>query len=253
MEKSLVPEEKARELRLRYLQKFAGLTEQESRDLVEVLTASTPKEWIKERPARGGTVVPYVPGPYFIQRFNDAFGFLWSYEVPEYFEKDGQIVTKGRWSLNIPGRTIMRKLPDGTEETIKFEGLQIVKEQFGSSEVKRYAKDETDRKTGAVKHKKGDVIDLGDDYKGAGTDAMKKCGTQLGMFLDVYGPRESAEEAAIREQFETLYWRGEQAGMTKDETDAWAEKELGKPLSEADELEVMGLVPKLIEMAKEKK
>jgi len=252
-EKIPITEEQAREYRLKYLQKFMGLSEEESRDLVSVLTAPTPKEWLKERPIRGGRMVKYVPGNRFIERFNDAFGFLWSYEIPDHFIDDNQIVVKGRWSLQIPGRTITRKRPDGTEETVRFDGFSIIKEQFGSSEVKRYAKDIKD-KSGAVKYRKGDVIDLGDDYKGAGTDAMKKCGTQLGMFLDVYGPREESEEAAPTEtQVGAFYKRASDIGKDKEEADRWAEEQLGKKISEASQQELLGLVADLISMAKKEK
>jgi hypothetical protein len=252
MEKALASE--GENLRLRFLQKFAGLTEDESKDLAQLLTSDTPEEWVEERPIRGGGKVKYVPGPYFIKRFNDAFGFLWNYEVPEYFERDGQIVAKGRWSFRIPGRTITRKFPDGTEETIRFDGMEVVKEQFGSSEIKRYSRDVKNPKTGEVTYKKGDVIDLGDDYKAASTDAMKKCGTQLGLFPDIYSSRAAEEERGIsKQQLEVLYMRGRNAGMDEQATLKWAEEELGKPLSAADQLEAMSLIPKLVDLAKERR
>ena len=173
--------------------------------------------------------------------------------TPHQFEDNGQIVAKGRWSLQIPGRTITKKYPDGSEETVRFEGFQIVKEQFGSSEIKRYSK-EVKNKQGIILHKAGDVIDLGDDYKGAGTDAFKKCCTELGMFLDVYSRRSAEEEGGVsKEQYKVFYWRAEQAGLdTEEKAEKWASEQLDKPFKDADQLEVMGLIPALIDLAKAK-
>lgn len=259
MEKDLVPPEKVQGLRLRNLQKLVGYDEEEARDLVDMLMAPTPVEpdefgkWIDTRPARGGTMVSYVPGHRFIQRMNDCFGFLWSHTVKGHFEKDGQIVSLDQVKVEFPGRTITRRHPDGTEETVRFDGFAIVKEQFGSSEIKRYSSEVKDRH-GNIKHKRGDVIDLGDDYKGASTDAMKKCITGFGMFHDVYGPREGGEEGVVaKAQLDVLYIRGEEAGMTDGETKVWAEKELETSLYDADPFDIMGLIPRLIEMAKERK
>lgn len=248
MERSPVPEDKARELKIKYL----------GGDLVDMIETPTPTEpdefgkWIEERPARGGRMVKYVPGFRFIQRLNDCFGFLWSHRVISHFEKDGHIVSLDQVKVQIPRRTVTREYPDGMKETIQFDGLEVVKEQFGSSEVKRYSSDAKDKR-GNITHHKGDIIDLGDDYKGASTDAMKKCATGFGMFLDVYGPRESEGEGLTKGQLEVLYMRGEEAGMTQEETGKWAEAELGKPLKDADVLEVMQLVPVLIDKAKEVK
>jgi hypothetical protein len=255
MEKSLVSPEKAKELRDKYL----------GEDLVNALTAPTPEDFIEERQARGGSMVKYVPGHYFIQRLNECFGFLWTYEVPTVFELNGQIVAKGELSVTLPGRTLTKEFPDGNKEIVRFEPFTIKKTQFGSSEIKRYSSDEAqkDKKGNVVKdpkgntlwkHRAGDVIDLGDDYKGAATDAMKKCATQFGIFLDVYASRGQEEEGvASRAQFEVLYMRGTEAGMSEEETDKWAEEQLGKPKKEWDPLDVMGLIPKLIDISEGKR
>lgn len=254
----LVTPEKAKELQLTFLERVLGLSRDYSQTLMDMISEPTPEEHIKTRPARGGKAVPYIPGYRFIQRFNECFGPLWSYAIADKFEKDGQIVVLGRWSLKIPGRTIERILPDGTREIARFDGFEIFKEQFGSSEVKRYANDDfrENRKTHQreLVHKKGDIIDLGDDYKGGATDAMKKCGTELGMYLDVYGQREEESESGVtKQQYSALYMRGKEAGMEESATKSWAAKELGKTLEEADQLEVMGLIPKLVDMARAKK
>jgi len=254
MEKDLVPKdvarkgdkEKAREVGLKHLQKFLGLTEEESKSLVELITAPTPNDWIKTRPARGGIQVEYLPGFRFIEKLNSCFGFLWSHRVVDAFERDGHIVTTNQVVIQIPGRTISKEYPDGTKELIRFDGLEVVKTQFGGSDVKKYSRDTGDKR-------KGDIIDLADDYKASATDGMKKCSTELGMFLDVYGQRETQEGGPSRQQLEVLYMRGKNAGMDEIETDQWVEEQLGKSIKECDQLDIMGLIPKLIDLAKEKK
>ncbi len=265
MTNEIVTEEQAAQYRLQYLQKFMGLTEEEGRNLIAILTQKTPKDWILERPIRGGGTAKYVPGYRFIQRFNDAFGFLWSYEVVRAWHENNHVVAQGRWSLQIPGRTITKRYPDGTEETVRFDGFSIVKEHFGSAEVKLYAQDipAKDRKGNMlrdsqgrpiIRYHKGEMMDLGNDYKAASTDALKKCGTELGMFLDVYGAREQAEESGPTDtQLQSFYLRAEKAGMDAEAAEAWALERLGKPLKEASQQEVLGLVADLIDLAKEQK
>lgn len=261
-ETSLVP---TNEYRLSFLRKFTGLTEEESKGLVDILTQPTDKSIVRNRPIRGGGNASYVPGHEFIKRFNDAFGFLWSYEVPKVFQQDGQVVAQGRWSLQIPGRTITREFPDGIKETVRFDGFSIIKEQFGSAEIKKWASDvyAKDKKGNQIKDRegkpiinyhRGDIMDLGNDYKAAGTDAMKKCGTELGMFLDLYGPRESAEETGPSEkQLDAFYLRAGKCNMNQEAADKWATELLGKAVKEASQQEVLGLVADLIDLAKEQK
>jgi len=246
---SVMGEEKIGKLRDKYLGK----------DLADMLTSPTPEDIIDERPVRGGGMVRYVAGSHFIERLNECFGFLWSYDVPHQFELNGQIVNKGQLTVHVPvprKKTVRRYVEDGKtieEESVEYERWDIVKTQWGSSEVKKYSSPTKDKK-GNIIHKVGDVIDLGDDYKGAATDAMKKCATQLGIFLDVYAARAAEEEgAATKAQLDVFYWRAEEAGMTKEEAEKWGEEQLGVPVGEWSPLDAMGLIPALIDIAKERK
>lgn len=259
MEKSLVTQEKIKELSQVYLGK----------DRVDLLTSSTPKEWKKTRPIRGGGSVEYVPGPRFIQRANDAFGFLWSFEVPEASEKiPGQLVARGKLTVHVPvlkKRTVRTYMEDGKqvkEVSEEFEEWKIVKEQYGGVDIKIWADDKPakDRKGNQLQdsehhliyeHRKGAAIDIGDDYKSVSTEAFKKCCTGFGMFLDVYGARDDTDEGGADEtQYEVLFMRGQQAGMDEIQTREWAVRELGKPLGEAEEMEILSLIPKLVVMRK---
>ena len=222
-------------------------------DLVNMLLGPTPSDWIEERPIRGGNVARYVAGYHFTQRLNEAFGFLWNFKVLESIEKDGHIVVKGQLSVRIPGKKMTREFPDGTKEIIEIDGIEIQKEQFGGSDVKRFAQEGRD-KNNRVLYKAGDIIDLGDDYKAAATDALKKCAIELGMFLDIYGPRERQEEGKVsKAQLEAFYMRARSAGMDETAAQDWLGKELGKGIGECSPIEVMGLIPKLIGMVQVKR
>lgn len=248
-----------------FLQLFLGLSEEQSASLINLLGAPTPPEWRRKRVIRGGTQVDFVSGQHFIEKLNEAFGILWSFEVVGHIKEGDQIAVHGRWSLQIPGRTVTHKHVDGSEDIIHLEGVRIVKEQYGSSEVKRYSKDIPEKSKdgqpimGAdnkpkLRYHKGDVIDLGDDLKGAATDAMKKSCTQLGLFLDVYGPPPPEGAAKSNEtQLRAFYIRADKVGMDRAAADAWAVEQLGTKPDQALQLDLLGLTAKLIQRPQEEK
>lgn len=133
----------------------------------------TPKEHIYSRPAKGGGMWSYVTGVYVKKVLNYAFGWDWSFEVKDKIINDEQVIVLGRLSAM---------------------GGKIVKEQWGRADIK-YRKQ---YKTGDPKI----ALDLGNDIKGATTDALKKCASELGIASDIYGKEEFKE--IKREQFISL-------------------------------------------------
>ncbi|MDQ4075235.1 MAG: RAD52 family DNA repair protein [Chloroflexota bacterium] len=126
---------------------------------IAILTQRTPTYAIKQRQGRGGMTFSYVEHAWVTEKLNEAFGFNWQWEVVEYRlfpdDQDAQEVT------------VLGKL------TVKTAGGDTVtKMQFGSSDVKRT--------------KQGNIISIGDDLKGASSDALKKCASLLGLALDLY-------------------------------------------------------------------
>lgn len=109
---------------------------------------------IKQRKGRNG-MLDYVEGHTVIARLNEAFEGQWSFEIPwhDILEERGEILVLG-----------------------KFSAEGVVKMQFGASQITR------DKET-------KEIISLGDDLKAAGTDALKKCATFLGVGLHLYGER----------------------------------------------------------------
>lgn len=213
-----------------------ALKEHKDSALRAFLTGKTPKKVIFTRPARGGSDVPYVPGWWFIDQANLLFGHLWSHEVPDYHIGENFVYGKSRVTVHIPGSTITEIKPDGTKIITEFQPLNIVKEQFGGSDIKKYTTNNP--KTGKMA---GDIIDLGDDLKSMGTEGMKKCLTELGFAADVYGKRETSEEG----QASVLITLGKKKGLDKTKLDEMAKASYQKPvddLSESERLKMIGTV-----------
>ena len=118
----------------------------------ELLEKPFGPEQIKQREGNFGKMLDYIEGSSVIQRLNDSFDAKWSFEILEHeiLENTDEVVVLG-------------KLAAG----------DIAKVQFGSSKITR-AKET------------GDMISLADDLKAAGTDALKKCATLLGVGLSLY-------------------------------------------------------------------
>jgi len=119
---------------------------------------------IKQRQGRNGWL-DYVEGHAVIQRLNEAFEGAWSFEVVSHEVRQDEVLVLGR---------------------LTAEG--VGKMQFGASQVTR-------------EKASGLPVSLGDDLKAAGTDALKKCASLLGVGLHLYAEkpiRQGAPEKAAR-------------------------------------------------------
>lgn len=194
-----------------------------------LLLGETPQDVVRQRPGRGQMTFNYVPVAWFIEQLNLIFAHQWDFEVlDQEIVKDKQIWVKGKLTVRGP------------------DGVTVTKTQFGGSAVKST--------------QDGKVIDIADDLKAASSDCLKKCATLLGLAWDVYsGAREALGEAGpSTSQLMAFYKRGEQAGLSKDGADGWFKAQTdinpeGKSPEEAVEAEILGAIPKLVQLAKEKK
>ena len=126
-------------------------------ELTAILTQRTPPNVIRYRPGPSGKILSYVEHAWVTEQLNLAFAWQWSWEVLE-------------WKL----------LPNADEPTEAFvlgrltihAKTDIVKTQFGSSDIKR--------------DRNGKILSIGDDLKAASSDALKKCASLLGLALDLY-------------------------------------------------------------------
>ena len=105
-----------------------------------------PAEQIKKRPGRGNMTFDYIPTEFVIRLLNEAFNYQWSTHIQESFRDGSDVVVR-------------LQLTVGTAEQ------SVVKEQYGSSAISG---------------------DLGDAYKAAASDALKKAATLLGIGLELY-------------------------------------------------------------------
>jgi hypothetical protein len=129
----------------------------------QALERPFPQEVIKSRKGAHGQV-SYVEAAHYIRRLNEAFDGKWSWSIVAREQLDGQVLVVG--ALEVGG---------------------MVKHAFGGSRVTT--------KAGGT-----DPISLADDFKAAGTDALKKACSLLGIGLDLYTASEPADEQAAEQQ-----------------------------------------------------
>lgn len=141
-------------------------------NLLAQLSEPFPKE-VERQLKKGGTSLTYIPVSEVITRLNKVIGVdKWTSEIVRC-ERDSLdpdfIVAHVRLVITFEG-------PDGLQQ-------MVAKDGFGGQKIKRT--------------KNGDIVDLGDEFKGAVSDALKKAAQQMGIGL--YLAR-SEESLAIDEE-----------------------------------------------------
>lgn len=151
---------------------------------LDVILMPTPPTQIKSRQGKGGQIWRYVNGAYCTKMLNLTFGFDWDFKV-----------LKHEFDLNIGQAFVLGEL------TIRIGDKAITKQQFGRSEIKFLNDWILDPKTNLkVKTKTQKPVDIGNDLKGASTDAMKKCATAFGFFSDVYHAEDFKEVLIVSDE-----------------------------------------------------
>ncbi len=116
----------------------------------QIIEQEFDKSLIKTRKGRSGNRLSYIEVPEYIKRLNMAFDYNWSFDIEDERIESGFVVVRGK---------------------LTAEGIS--KTQFGTSQV-TLAKDS------------GEVVSIGDDFKAAGSDALKKCSSLFGIGLHLY-------------------------------------------------------------------
>lgn len=200
------------------------------KQLAYILKPTAP-QYIKQRPAKGGGQWAYISGGYVRKVLNLMFGWNWDFEIMEDKEVHGHIVVLGRL-------------------TVRTGGATITKTQYGDKDIV-YENDYLDNGNGGKVKKKSDrVLDIGNDYKAAATDALKKCAAEFGIGADVYNKEEFRAiniDAATNDQQQPAGRQHPQPGTTKQ----WAHLEQSQqqtppsyvePVRQEPPLEVMDFV-----------
>lgn len=122
-------------------------------DTYKQLTQPFPSEVLREV-SKGGARLTYVPVAEVISRMNDILGPSgWSQEVIRV-ERDA---------------TDHDFVVAHVRVTADIDGIKVSRDGFGGGQIKR--------------KKNGEIVDLGDEYKGAVSDAFKKACQQFGVGL----------------------------------------------------------------------
>lgn len=178
-------------------------------DLLASLSAPFPPN-VERTLSKGGASLTYIPVSEVINRLNRVLGFDgWSSEIVKC-ERDALdpdfIVAHVRMTV--------RCEPFGV----------VVKDGFGGQKIKRT--------------RTGDIVDLGDEFKGAVSDALKKAAQQFGVGLYLARSEEALmmdAQADITPEIESLW--NEFSAMVKSLDEAgraslnawWAETNGGAP------------------------
>ena len=115
---------------------------------LKLLLKKTPPQYVHKRPAKGGGEWEYVSGGYIRKMLNLMFGWDWDFEVVTEQVLFNTVVIKGKL-------------------TCRANGKSITKTQFGTKEI-------------IFKRDTKDALNIGNDFKAAATDALKKCAAELG-------------------------------------------------------------------------
>lgn len=154
-----------------------------------------------------GRMLDYIPAKHIIQRLNDASNGEWSFEIIEWKKFDKEVVVLGKMTL-----------------------CGIVKMQFGETRIN-------------FSSTTGEMLQLGDDFKKAATDALKKCATLFGVALHLYDDDEERQEGsppatqngrqetgelASESQVKAIFAIGYKKGFTRDQIVGGIKEKYGK-------------------------
>lgn len=134
---------------------------------LQLLLKKTPSQYVRQRPAKGGGVWHYVSGAYVRKVLNLMFGWDWDFEVLSEIIQGNQVIVKGKLTCRVNGKS-------------------IVKTQFGCKEI-------------MMRKGTNEPLNLGNDFKSATTDALKKCSAEIGIAGDIYGKDEFKEIDVIQD------------------------------------------------------
>ena len=112
---------------------------------------------IKSRRGRSGESIDYLSTSTVIRRLNEAFESEWSFEIVSHEICEQEVVVLGKLSYCEVG-------------------ISVTKMQFGNNQIARHTQGKYE----------GEIVSLGDNYKAAVSDSLKKCATQFGVGLSLY-------------------------------------------------------------------
>ncbi len=152
-----------------------------------IILKTTPKQYLKTRPAKGGGTWTYVSGGYVKKMLNLMFGWDWDFEIvdEQILLEAKEVVVKGRLTCRSGGNTIV-KMQYGNKDIIfkkqkKFDekGIPVMITKNGQ--------------TWQATEPSNIPLSVGNDMKAAATDCLKKCASEIGIAADVYNKEDFRE------------------------------------------------------------
>ncbi len=196
--------------------------------IAALIEGKTPKDAIYSHPGRGGKTFTYVTGFWIARQLNALFDYNWDWKVLREHIGQTQVWVLGSLTIRL--------------ETEGGKYVTVFKEAFGGADIK-------------MASGTSNVIDIGDDLKGASTDALKKAASLFGLAADVYGPSEGTtkdENQIAPEILTALFRRGGQLDWSEEQTREWIKKEGGAELEELTKAKVQSLLGELVKLVNAK-
>lgn len=144
----------------------------------EAIARTLPDQLIKQREGGGKKILSYVSGSTVIDLLNEAFGYLWSWDVVEQFVQESQPKFNPRYDKEPqPQGPVAHVRGNLTVPIVQEDGtvVMITKSGFGSKTVL------------------GGQADQEHIFKAAATDALKKAASLFGIGAQLY--RDEDEQA----------------------------------------------------------
>lgn len=129
------------------------------------------------------------------------FGFDWDFRIKSKDVIEGYIVVEGALTGRVNGKP-------------------ITKEQFGGALIKYKTKMQ-----GGQKVKTEQPLDIGNDFKAAATDALKKCAAEFGICRDIYYSNEFVEARLLTEEEVEAVKRAKREQLEAEQTRPLTDKE----------------------------
>lgn len=133
-------------------------------DIRKAIAKATPKKEIKTI-SKGGKDFPYVEAAWIRQRLDELFSPMgWDFKIVDDHCVNEHVIVLGRLTI--------KTMKDGEIVTVSS------RDQYGGSIIRKY---------GRNSQQAGQPIDIGNNFKAAASDALKKCAGSLGIAPEVYG------------------------------------------------------------------
>lgn len=143
-----------------------------------VLTRPTPKDKIEQRDGMGKTKLNYVPGSYVIQTVIEATENTYDFEI-----LSSQIISAEPKAVTYYDKSINRKVAK-----LDKDGLPLYENQapYVVVHARMTIPGLGSRDQYGVAELLGGTTEQAQAFKGAATDAFKKCASEFGVALDLY-------------------------------------------------------------------